>query len=230
MPRGLQRFGIEVDVFDAVCLEREDSVLMGLFDRIRRKSAADTNPRPEAGEDALRLAELVPQGGAWRGLLFDNPNIGLPPALTWTFEFQFGELSRDYGDSPVSFTADWVPLPGAAWSAMAGHSAASEVFAEPIECSAYFFAHHRYDAVQVRVLEQRGSKLRVAVKAHGDVDGLGIPKWTVDEWLDFDGIYVQLSDTNTVEEATARLATHSDISGLVGSTSSHNFKFLAPRS
>ncbi len=204
---------------------------MSLFDRLRRTSGRGAPPQqPEPADDALRRAELVPQGGSWSGLLFDNPSIGLAPGLTWTFDFQFGEVSRDYGDSPVSLTADWVPLPGADWSAMAGQAASCDVFAEPIECSAYFFEHHGYDAVQVRVLEQQGSRLRVAVEARGDVDGLGVPNWTVDQWLDFEGMYVQLSDIDTAEEAAARLAEFADISALVGTASAHNFKFVEPRS
>ena len=93
---------------------------MGLLDRHRRKSRDQTGPCPEAADDALRSAELVARGGTWRGLLFDNPNIGLAPALTWTFEFQFGEVSRDYGESPVSLTVGWIPLRGAGLSAMKG--------------------------------------------------------------------------------------------------------------
>jgi hypothetical protein len=89
---------------------------MSLFDPSRRESTPGTNPEPDAGGDALRRDELVPQGGTWNGVLFDNPSIGLPPALTWTFDLSFAEVSRDYGDSPVSLTVEWVPLPGASWS------------------------------------------------------------------------------------------------------------------
>jgi hypothetical protein len=80
---------------------------MGLLDRLRRKTVAHADPEPEAADDVLRLEELLPQGGSWNGLLFDNPNIGLAPGLTWSFELRFAEVSRDYGDSPVSFTVGW---------------------------------------------------------------------------------------------------------------------------
>jgi hypothetical protein len=180
-------------------------------------------------EDAPRPEELVPQGGSWGGSLFDNPRIGLAPALTWAFEFDFGEVSRDYGDASVGLTIEWVPLPGADWSTMAGQAATSAAFAEPIECSAYFFEHYRYDSVTLRVLEQAGSRLRAAVEASGDLDRLGVPSWVAEQWLDFDGIYVQLSDVDTPEEATARLAEHADVSGLVCTATGHNFRFVEPR-
>jgi hypothetical protein len=202
---------------------------MGLFDRIRRESTPGTNPEPDAGGDALRPDELVPQGGTWSGVLVDNPSIGLSPALTWTFELSFADVSRDYGDSPVSLTVEWVPLPGASWSAMTGLAAASDTFADPIECSAYFFEHHRYDFVRVRVLEQVRSRLRVEVEARGDVDGLGVPAWSVETWLDFDGIYVQLSDVETAELASSRLAEFTDCVGLVGTDNRYNFKFVGRR-
>jgi hypothetical protein len=56
---------------------------------------------------------------------------------------------------------------------MAGRTAECEIFAEPIETSASFFDHHRYDAVRLRVLEQDGTRIRVAAEAQGDVDDSG---------------------------------------------------------
>ncbi len=200
---------------------------MSLFDRLRRKSPADDIQPSEVDEDTLRPEELRPvAGGTWRGLLFDNPNIGLPPGLTWTFEFPFAEVSRDYGESDVGLTVDWVPLPGAAWSTMAGHIAAGKEFGEPIECSAYFFEHYRYDVVQLRILEQAGTRLRVAVQAHGDVDGLGIPSWDVEQWLEFEGIGVALEGVESIEARTDELAKFTDISGLVADA--RNGRFSAP--
>jgi hypothetical protein len=198
---------------------------MSLFDRLRRKRDVEAPTQFEPDDDAPRPDELVPRGGSWHGHLFDNPTIGLAAALTWTFEFRFEDVDRDYGTSGVSFTVDWVPLPDASWQSMAGHETACEVFAEPIECSAYFFQHHRYDSVRLRVLEQEEGRLRVAAEAHGDVDGMGIPSWSVEQWLDFDGIYVQLSDAPTLEAAAARLAEHTDSAGLVGASTGHHFKF-----
>ena len=199
---------------------------MNLFGRSRDKNEPDAAPSVEPDEDALHPDELIRKGGEWNGLLFDTPNIGLSPALTWTFEFKFAEVPRDVGDTPVSLTVDWVPLPGSVWSAMAGHTTACEKFAEPIECSAYFFEHHRYDVVQLRILEQAGSRLRVAVEAHGDVDGLGVPEWSVEQWLDFDGIYVQLDGVETAADAASRLPEFTEHSGLVAQNNGHNFKFV----
>jgi hypothetical protein len=202
---------------------------MSLVDRLRWKDPADDHQPPEVDEDTLRPEELHPvAGGTWRGLLFDNPNIGLSPGLTWTFEFPFAEVSRDYGTSEVGLTVDWVPLPGAAWSTMAGRKAAGEVFGEPIECSAYFFEHYRYDVVQLRILEQVGSRLRVAVEAQVDLDGLGIPSWDAEQWLDFEGLSVQLDGVTTVDDATAQLAEFTDAAGLVAVDNGHNVRFVEP--
>jgi hypothetical protein len=172
-----------------------------------------------------RPNELVPSGGTWSGLLFDNPTINLAPGLTWTFTFEFEEVSRDFGDSAVSFTVDWVPLPGASWTAMAGQSVTCDVFGEPVETSAYCFEHHRYDAVRLRVLEQDGTRLHVVARASGDVDAMGVQSWNVDAWLEFEGIRVQLSDADTVEAATARLDELTDTAGLTARATGHNFLF-----
>jgi hypothetical protein len=176
--------------------------------------------------DALSPEELSPRGGQWHGLLFDNPTQGIPPGLTWTFKFRFAEVSREYGDTSVSLTVDWVPLPGADWTAMTGQSLSSDTFADSVECSAYFFDHHTYRYARLRVLEQQGSRLRVAAEVEGDEEGLGVPVWNLEEWLDFDCIYVQLDGVETVEEAAARLAEFTNASGLVGTDNVHNVKFV----
>jgi hypothetical protein len=175
--------------------------------------------------DAPRPDELVPTGGAWRGLLFDNPRIGLDARLTWTFDLSFREVEREYGSTPVSLTADWVPLPGASWKAMAGHDASSEVFGEPIECSAYFFEHYPYDRARVNVLEQDDKRIRVRVQAAGDVDGLGIPSWSIEQWVIFEGIAVQLTGVEGLDEAAAQLRRRTDISGLSGKPTPQGFRF-----
>ncbi|WP_255436818.1 hypothetical protein [Actinoplanes solisilvae] len=37
-------------------------------------------------EDGLTVHDMVPvSDGTWAGLLFDNPSIGLPARLTWSF-------------------------------------------------------------------------------------------------------------------------------------------------
>jgi hypothetical protein len=180
-------------------------------------------------DDAPRPDELVPQGGTWSGLVFENPGIGLERALTWAFEFEFAEIERDYGDTSPGLSVAWVPLPGASWSAMQGQEATGDEFGEPIECSAYFFEHHRYDRVRLRVLEQQDARVRVAVSAEGDIDGLGVPRWDVEQWLDFRGIATDVSsDVRTVEDAEAMLAGFTDVDGLRCRGSSGEFRFRVP--
>ena len=108
---------------------------------------------------------------------------------------------------------------------MAGQSARCEVFGEPIESSAYFFEHYCYDAVDLRIFEQDGTRLRVAADISGDVDGLGIPSWSVDDWLEFDAITVQLPVVDTVDAAAERLGAYLDISGLTPTAGNGLVKF-----
>ncbi|MER6591314.1 hypothetical protein ABT214_05565 [Micromonospora purpureochromogenes] len=97
---------------------------------------------------------------------------------------------------------------------MAGRSASSSRFAEPGEASVYYFAHHRYDAIQLQVLEQRDLAIQVRANVSGDLDSLGVESVAADAWLHFAGITVALSDTVTADAALARLRDFSDITGL----------------
>jgi hypothetical protein len=192
-------------------------------DRMRPSDLASERPQPDLPDP--EPAEGAPAEGRWSGLLFDNPAIGLEARLTWTFSFATQDVPRGDGPSEVDFTVDWVPLPGAVWTSMAGRTARGEIFAEPIETSAYALEHFRYDAVDLRVLEQAGDRLRVSAEAHGDVDGLGVEGWNVDGWLAFDGITVHLSDVTTGEQAYARLSALTDTAGLVAVPSEPSFRF-----
>jgi hypothetical protein len=177
-------------------------------------------------EEGLSVGELVPRGGSWSSLLFDNPRIQLQPQLTWTFTFDYEEVERSYGSTAVSLSIDWVPLPRCSWRRMVGQVASASVFAEPIESSAYFFEHYRYDAVDLQVVEQRQHQLRVVAAVHGDVDGLGIEALEVDEWLRFHWIAVNLSDVPpTVALAEHRLEQFTDVEGLVGTRTAGGFWF-----
>ena len=118
-------------------------------------------------------------GGEWRGHLFENPHTGLPEGLTWGFVFDLPDKQ--------SLTVEWVPLPGAEWRAMAGQSAQCDVFGEPIESSAYFFEHYCYDAVDLRILEQDGTRLRVAADLSGDVDTVDAAAERLGAYLDISG-------------------------------------------
>lgn len=179
-------------------------------------------------DNGLAAEELIPAGGSWNGLLFDNPTIGLAPGLTWTFTFDFEDVARSYGTTGVSLTLDWVPLAAESWRLMAGQAASGSTFGEPIESSAYFFDHHRYDAAELRVVEQRGDEVRVVASVRGDLDRLGIEALDVDRWLRFEGIIVQLSDVPTsAAAATRRLAEFTDTTGLACTPTSRGFRFEA---
>lgn len=158
-------------------------------------------------EGGLHAQDLVPAaGGEWHGLLFDNQAVGLPPALTWTFRIPFER---------AELTVDWVPLDTGSWRRMAGLSAVSDAFAEPAESSVYHDGvHHRYERVELRVAEQDGERIRVAVTVGGDIDRLGPATITAEAWLTFTGISVQLSGAGTAETALARLAEFTDTDGL----------------
>lgn len=188
---------------------------MGFLDRFWRDD-----------DEPLRLDELMLKGGTWNGLLFENPSIGLEPWLSWSFNFEFEEV--ELGDEAVdpTFDLEWVELPGASWQAMAGLSASSPEFCKPIEASAYVFEHYRYDQAELRVVEQHGARLRVTAGARVDLDGLGIPEWSVDGQLEFTGIYVQLEGVDTVEVARERLSAVTDVAGLEGRDNGHNVLFV----
>lgn len=180
-------------------------------------------------DDGPTVAELVPVGGSWGGLLFDNPTIDLLPALIWTFTFDYAEVVRDYGAVTPSLTVDWIPLPRCSWRRMAGLNASAAAFAEPIESSVYFFQHHRYQAAEIRVADQRGLDTSVVACVYGDIDGLGIPSLSAEGWLRFGGILVRLSERiGGSDEARARLEEFTDTTGLVRSPNPMGFDFVAP--
>jgi hypothetical protein len=159
------------------------------------------------------VGELVPaEGGTWGGLLFDNPKLGLTPELTWSFRFPFQEVTRDYGSSLVSLDIEWLAIPGAGWHSMAGRVVRGAT--EPAEASIYFFQHHRYDIIDLEIVEQRDLSIHVLATLSGDVDGLGLNPVTTDAWLRFTGIVVSLSDATSAELALARLADFTDTEGL----------------
>lgn len=177
--------------------------------------------------DGLGSGELAPaEGGQWSGLLFDNPRIGLAPQLTWTFTFPFREVVRDYGDSPVELTLEWVPLPASAWHAMTGASARSATFGERGEASVYFFTHHRYAGIDLGILDQRGLMVHARAAVSGDLDGLGPGSLTADAWLRFAGISVSLSDSHSAGTAWSRLREFTDTTGLSPTPAPRHNSFL----
>ena len=177
--------------------------------------------------DGLQATDLSPVGGVVAGLLFDNPRIGLAPQFTWTFTFACHDIRRSYGDSPVSVTLDWVPLPRCDWRNMVGLEASASQFAEPIESSVYFFKHHRFDTATVMVTGQDHERLRVLANIAGDIDGLGIDHAELDAWLTIDRIMVTLSDRpESAAAAEAVLASFTSTAGLVGSGQGGRYVFV----
>ena len=163
-------------------------------------------------EGGLNARQLVPaEGGEWHGLLFDNSTVGVPPALTWTFRVPFAPV----GGEPAALDVEWLPVAAPGWQAMAGLTAASGSFAEPAEASVHLAGHHRYDRVELRIVEQDGRRIRVAVTVAGDIDRLGPAEITVEGWLVFAGISVQLGGVGSAADALAELSGFTDVSGLV---------------
>jgi hypothetical protein len=159
----------------------------------------------------LTARDLVPAaGGEWRGLLFDNPVVGLPAALTWTFRVPFEPVAG----RPAGLTVEWLPVPAKRWDELAGLSASSDAFAEPAEASVHHAGHHRYERVRLEVVEQDGPRVKVQLTVAGDLDRLGPPEITVAAWLTFTGIDVQLSGAGDAATALARLAEFTDTEGL----------------
>jgi hypothetical protein len=164
------------------------------------------------GDDSLLDARaLVPaEGGEWNGLLFDNPTVGVPPALTWTFRIPFAEVNGE----GAALDVEWLPVATGGWRVMSGLAASSDEFAEPAEASVRYQGHHRYERVELRVVEQDGPRIRVAVTVAGDLDQLGPETISTEAWLRFTGIFVQLSGVTDAASALVRLGEFTDPDGL----------------
>lgn len=165
-------------------------------------------------------------GGEWSGFLFDNPQVGYGLRLTWTFTFHYRPVRRDYGTTKPNLSIDWVPFDRVSWSGLMGNHANADRFGEPIEASVYFFEHYRFDAADVRVLDQRAAEVRVGASVRRDLDGLGLEAIEVDHGLAFRGIYVQPSAfPDSIRAAQSLLAEFTDTTGLVGVRRRHNYLF-----
>lgn len=176
--------------------------------------------------DAPHRDELVPIGGTWSGLLYENLQTGCDLRLTWTFTFDYEPVRREYGTTEPSLSIDWVPFGESNWRSLAGNEMNTKRFAEPIESSVYFFEHYRYDATDIRVVEQEAADVRVSASVRGDIDGLGLGSLYVDQRLRFRGIYVQPSLLpDSTEAAEALLSRFTDTAGLVGVRRQHSYAF-----
>ena len=193
----------------------------------RARSPATPAPTVEKPEPP-REDELSPSGGTWSGSLSDLVGDA-GNQLTWSFVFELGEVEREAGTTEVRMTIDDVPLPDASGTAIERHSAEGEGYGTPMRPIAEFFDNHRYRAARVRVLDRKGSRLRVAAEVTGDLDGLGVPRWSLDDWLEFDGYLVAHSEITSLGEARARLSRLVDLRGLKGEDGPGLYNFR-PRS
>ncbi|WP_127500861.1 hypothetical protein [Actinoplanes solisilvae] len=168
-------------------------------------------------------ALVAVEGGGWSGLLFDSAAVGLPPALTWACEIPLAPVEG----VPAGLDLEWLPWEASGWQAMAGVEVKCGSFAEPVEASVRLRGHHRYDSVHVRVAEQRGDLIRVVATLSGDLDGLGPDEVSVDAWLAFRGVSVQLAEVSSASQALARLAGFTETAGLaeVGDPRGIAFRF-----
>lgn len=155
-------------------------------------------------------ALIAVDGGSWSGLLFDNPVIGLPAALTWACVLPLTPIDGE----PATLDLEWLPLPVSNWQTVTGLETTGASFAEPVEASVRFRGHHRYDRVTVRVTEQDGPRIRITATLAGDLDELGPDEFTVDAWLTFSGITVQLNDVTSAAAALERLTEFTATTGL----------------
>jgi len=147
------------------------------------------------------------------------------------FSFPYRDAERDYGHTPVTLDLEWIPLTAPSWQALVGLDAHSRTFGEAGEASLYFFEHHRYDKVDLHILEQHDEMVHVQVSVTGDIDHLRIESITADAWLRFDSITVALSDARTGEAAWSRLREFTDTAGLSPTPleQHRNFRFTTMR-
>ena len=185
---------------------------MGILSRFLKRRNADEPA--SVGDAPLRGDEVVARGGTYSGLLFDNPAIGLSPSLTWSFDFDCDEVVRADERSIVGVTVEWLPMQASSWASLAPNRAAGKAFGNPAEASVYFYAHHRFDAFELVLQEQRDSALLAALTLRGDLDGLGLDPVRVSTRLRFTGFNVHLSDVNSPTEALERLAGFTNAEGL----------------
>jgi hypothetical protein len=90
----------------------------------------------------------------------------------------------------------------------------SATFGEPAEASIYHYIHHRFETVDLQLIDQHGRSLRAVAAVSGDIDGLGIDPVRADAWLTFTGILVSLHDATSPHTALSRLGQFTDTTGL----------------
>lgn len=166
--------------------------------------------------------DLVVANGTWSGSLFENPHTNFPLSLVWGFSIGFEPIEIEDEESTPNLQVEWVPLPTNSWKSMTGLSISCATFAEPVETSVYNFTHHRFDAVALSIEEQDGERIRIAVNAEGDIDGLGAPTVSAEAWLNFVGIYIRPATRPTNNNAALELlGQFTDATGLVVEDKGH---------
>ncbi|MEV0687701.1 hypothetical protein AB0I35_27940 [Nocardia sp. NPDC050378] len=175
----------------------------------------------------LEASDFIPAGGTWSGLLFSNRAFGVETQLTLSFDFDFEEVEVDGDRAALGLTVEWAPWPaGLTWQHLAGAEVRCSTFGEPVQASVYYYEHHCFDEVYLKVLEQTEDKIRVRVAVFGDIDQLGIPTLTAETWLSFSGIFVQNEPRpRSLPEAAAALNAWTSIEGLTGADRGFNYLF-----
>jgi hypothetical protein len=178
----------------------------------------------------LDAADLVPDGGSWGAVLFDNPRIGLPPSLYWWVTFRYLDIGREWGETSCQLDAEWIVLGPTDWRAMTPTAVSYPTFGAPAEASLYYFDHHRFESLAVVVGEQRGHRLFVRIDLAGDLDGLGLPALRAEAWLDFEALVVAVSDRPpTVDAARSLLGAYTSVEALTGREERGNYRFTPDR-
>lgn len=156
-------------------------------------------------------------------MLFDPTTFGVTAVLDWEWTHP-GEpvedlawcewIIRMHHPSQVNALDGFFDAYGHRPSRIAGRHVTSASFGEAGEASVYYYLHHRFETINLELVEQRGRSLRAVATVSGDVDGLGIDPVRVDAWLTFTGILVSLHDATSPDVALARLGQFTDASGL----------------
>lgn len=167
-------------------------------------------------DDWWQVGTLTPDpGGEWWGVLFENPAMAIPPTLTWGFTFPFVSVTDDGAELPLALTVEYVRPPARSWRQLGGHQLTSTGFTGLAEATVHHYLHHRFETIDIRMIEQRDRELRVAATVSGDADRLGVDPLVADAWLTFAGVTVSLPGAATPDLALARLGEFTDTAELM---------------
>ena len=178
----------------------------------------------------LDAADLVPDGGSWGAVLFDNPAVGLAPSLYWWVTFSYLDIRRDWGETSCQLDVEWIVLGPTDWRGMTPTTVTCPTYGSPTEASLHVLAHHRFESVTIAVGDQRGDRLHVRADVAGDLDGLGLPALRAEAWLDFEALVVSLRERPpSVDAARSLLAAFTTVDGLTGNEERGVYRFTPDR-